>query len=497
MAVIDLGSNSGRVVVLDFDEHGALEILADGRSPLRLARDVAPTGRLSREAIGRALDALQDFEAIASGSGARRTLAVATAAIREAANGQELLERIRARTGVEVRLIDGAEEARLSFMGAVYSLPIDHGMVADIGGGSMELSRFRDRRLIQSWTLPVGALRMSDRYLISDPPTASEMEELAAEARRALEEQGVRSLESDERLIGTGGTIRNLAKIDRSSRAYPIPRLDGYVLGRRRVEELVDLLSHRRLARRRSIAGLNADRADSIVGGALVARAALDCLGAVDITVSGRGLREGLAFDSVGGRLPSVLHVRKASVAALASRFASWDAGRADRRSAIAARLLGTLEPEAGPSVEERIDQAATILDIGRSIDFYRRYEHTADILVASDLAGFTHRRLALLAAVVRQAGDEGMSVRLYRPLLGPGDAPPVARAAAVLDVSDEIAQRVAPGRRRLPVACEVRGPDIRLTAPIFDPARQARLDARFRRAFGKRLLISPAGGSP
>jgi exopolyphosphatase/guanosine-5'-triphosphate,3'-diphosphate pyrophosphatase len=338
---------------------------------------------------------------------------------------------------------------------------------------------------------------MSDRYLVSDPPTASEMEELAAEARRALEEQGVRSLESDERLIGTGGTIRNLAKIDRSSRAYPIPRLDGYVLGRRRVEELVDLLSHRRLARRRSIAGLNADRADSIVGGALVARAALDCLGAADITVSGRGLREGLAFDSLGGRLPSVLQVRKASVAALASRFASWDAGRADRRSAIAARLLGTLEPEAGPSVEERVDQAATILDIGRSIDFYRRYEHTADILVASDLAGFTHRRLALLAAVVRQAGDEDMSVRLYRPLLGPADAPPVARAAAILDVSDEIEQRVAPGRRRLPVACEVRGRDIRLTAPIFDPARQARLDARFRRAFGKRLLISPAGGRP
>src|SRR5262245_39717079 len=133
MAVIDLGSNSGRVVVLDVDDHGSMEILADGRSPLRLARDVAPTGRFSEGAIDRAIAALHDFEAIASGSGAARTLAVATAAIREAANGDGLLERIRTETGIEVRVITGAEEARLGFLGALYSLPVEHGTVADIG----------------------------------------------------------------------------------------------------------------------------------------------------------------------------------------------------------------------------------------------------------------------------------------------------------------------------------------------------------------------------
>src|SRR5438093_10877789 len=271
MAVIDLGSNSGRVVVLDVDDHGSIEILADGRSPLRLARDVAPTGRLSNDAIDRVLGALRDFEAIASGNRAVRTVAVATAAIREAANGDDLLTRIRAETGIEIRVIDGAEEARLGFLGAVYSLPVQHGTVTDIGGGSMELSRFRDRRLVGSFTLAVGALRMSDRYLASDPPAAGELEALAASVRRTLQEQDVPPLKADERLIGTGGTIRNLAKIDRSARAYPIPRLDGYVLGRKRVQDLVSVLSGRRLSRRQVMAGLNADRADSIVGGAVVA----------------------------------------------------------------------------------------------------------------------------------------------------------------------------------------------------------------------------------
>ena len=301
MAVIDLGSNSGRVVVLDVDDHGSIEILADGRSPLRLARDVAPTGRLSNDAIDRALGALRDFEAIASGNRAVRTVAVATAAIREAANGDDLLTRIRAETGIAIRVIDGAEEARLGFLGAVYSLPVQHGTVTDIGGGSMELSRFRDRRLVGSFTLAVGALRMSDRYLASDPPAAGELEALAASVRRTLQEQDVPPLKADERLIGTGGTIRNLAKIDRSARAYPIPRLDGYVLGRKRVQDLISVLSGRRLSRRQVMAGLNADRADSIVGGAVVAVTTMETLGADEVVVSGRGLREGLAFETRSG----------------------------------------------------------------------------------------------------------------------------------------------------------------------------------------------------
>lgn len=495
MAVIDLGSNSGRVVVLDVDDHGSIEILADGRSPLRLARDVAPTGRLSDEAIDRALAALHDFEAIASGNGAARTIAVATEAIREAANGEQVLARIRAETGIEVRVINGAEEARLGFLGALYSLPVEHGVVTDIGGGSVELTRFRDRRLEQSFSFPVGALKMSDRYLVSDPPAAGELEALAGAVRRALQEQHVPPLAGDERLIGTGGTIRNLAKIDRAGRSYPIPRLDGYALGRKRVQELLELLSRRRLARRQVMAGLNADRADSIVGGAVVAVTTMEALGADEVIVSGRGLREGLAFDTTGAHLPSPQSVRRTSIDALASRFASWDRGRAERRSAIAARLLLALEPAAGPSQEERLDQAATVLDVGRSIDFYRRHEHTADILVASDLAGFTHRKLAWLAAIVRQAGDEDMSLRLYRPLLGPDDAEPLARAGAILDIADEIEHRVAPGQR-LRVSCEVRGREVHLAAPIYDPARRARLDARFRRTFHRRLVITAPPGS-
>src|SRR5439155_13961326 len=165
--------------------------------------------------------------------------------------------------------------------------------------------------------------------------------------------------------------------------------------------ELSTVITSRPHARRKAIPGLNADRADSIIGGVLVAEATMEVLGAGDMTVTEQGLREGLVYDTVRTPPPPTEEVRRMSVAALARRFTSWDPGRADRRERIAALLKQTMDPGADPEHEEILAHAAAILDIGRSIDYYRRYEHTADILTESDLAGFSHRDLALLAAVV------------------------------------------------------------------------------------------------
>ncbi len=496
VAVVDLGSNSGRVVVLRIAPQGHLEILADGRAPLRLARDLSTRPRLSREAIDRAVAALKDFTAIAAGSSAHPVIAVATSAVREAENGAQLVERVRDEAGVEVAVIDGAEEARYAFLGAVYGVQANHGMLIDVGGEKHEASSFRQRGLVRSWTLPLGALRLSAQFLRSDPPSEDEIEELRAHIRKTLADAEMPPLEEDERLVGTGGTIRNLAKIDRQAGRYPIPRIHGYVLERKRVSEIVTKVGSRTGSRRRLIPGLNADRADSIIGGALATLVTMETLGADDLIVSGQGLREGIFYDRLGMPLLAVEQVRTASLAALASRFASWDEDRAGRRTAIAVSLLESLDPTAGGGARERLEQAATILDIGRSIDYYQRHAHAADILTESDLAGFSHRKLALLAAVVREAGEDASVLRFYRPLLGPADRAGVSKASALLALADEIEHRMPPGAALL-VRCVAKKREVSLQAPLFDPYRQGVLGRQFRRAFGKRLVIEPGMPSP
>jgi exopolyphosphatase/guanosine-5'-triphosphate,3'-diphosphate pyrophosphatase len=491
VAVIDIGSNSGRVVVFRVSPLGHLELIAEARSPLRLASEIAARRRLGEDAIARVIAALRDFTAIATASSAGRVVAVATSAIREAQDGARLLDRARGEAGVDVVAIDGEDEARYAFLGAVYGAHGDHGMLVDLGGGSVEASSFRDRQLVESWTLPLGALRLSATYLRSDPPAQAELEELRDHVRESLRDAGVPPLASDERLIGTGGSIRNLAKIDREARSYPIPRIHGYRLTRERVSEIERLLRSRPSSRRKTIRGLNADRVDSIVGGAVTILVIMETLGAADLTVSGQGVREGVVYDLRGTPLPPLDQVRQASVAALVSRFASWDQRRSKRRAVIAVDLVAALDPTAGRKIKERIEQAATILDIGRSIDYYERHAHAADIVTESDLAGFSHRKLALLAAVIRASGDDGSVLRLYRPLLDPDDVANVSRAAAIIALADEIERRIQPNAR-LRVRCVVKGREVRITAPLFDLYRQRVLGEQFHRAFGKRLVIDP-----
>ncbi len=173
VAVIDIGSNSGRVVILELDPARHLRLLAGSRAPLRLVHDVDERQKLGEEAMARTIEAVRDFYAIALGAGARRVVAVATAAMRDAKNGQRLIERIRREVGMGVQIIDGRREAAYGFAGAVRGVPVSSGLLFDLGGGSMQISTFRSRRLGRATSLPLGSLRLSETFLESDPPKAA------------------------------------------------------------------------------------------------------------------------------------------------------------------------------------------------------------------------------------------------------------------------------------------------------------------------------------
>jgi exopolyphosphatase/guanosine-5'-triphosphate,3'-diphosphate pyrophosphatase len=491
VAVIDVGSNSGRVIVYQLQPGGHLHILAGSRAPLRLVRELDESHRLKAQALERAWEALADFRAIAAGAGAERILAVATAAMRDAENGRALLERAEGELGIQIRILAGEEEARYGFEGAVRGLPVAHGVLFDLGGGSLQVSRFRARRLVSAVSLPLGSLRTSDEVLESDPPSASELKRLREHVRKLLKQAGVEPLERGERRVGTGGTLRNLAKIDRRAQRYPISRLHGYVLARKAVRQISGLLAGRRLKKRERVRGLNQDRGDSIVGGSLVVEVLMEVLGADAVVVSGQGVREGLAASLLGGELPAPEAARAASVAALVARFATGGEAQARRRRQLVERLYPALELEPSPEVGEALLHAATVLDVGRSVDFFDRHEHIADIVLATDLAGFSHREVALLSAILRRAGDEDASPKSYAPLIQRDDRPAIERAAAVLALADDIEERCPPGRR-VDVACRITRDKAVVGVPALAGWRPRSIGRRFERAFGRRLVVQP-----
>ena len=488
-AVVDIGSNSGRMIVFRLSQGEHLDVIEDARAPLRLARALKDGNELGSVAMERTLEALRDFRAVADGAGATRMIAVATSAVRDATDGGELIQRA-ARIGVPLQIIDGTLEARLGFAGAVHDLPVVSGFTMDVGGGSVELGRFLDRELRTSWSLPLGSLRVSDRFLEHDPPTDEELKSLRSAVTDALDEAGITELGTRESLVGIGGTVRNLAKIDLRRTDYPLPVLHGYELDGARLDDLVDDLSGRTQQRRRQMAGLNPDRADTIVGGAVVIQQIAHHIGASKVLVSGRGLREGLALAEVGAGVPSPHLVRTISVAALAARFATWDPAMAERRAGLATALLEGLDPDSPAAVREMLEHAATLLDVGRAIDYYERFEHAAMIVTAADLGGFSHADLGALTVILRQA-DDASRLGPFGRLVAVQDRPAVLRAATVLALAEELNRRIPLG---LPatLTCNMLKGGFEVITPVPPGWRPRGIADRFAQVFDRPLLLVP-----
>ena len=492
VAVIDIGSNSGRVVVYRRDDAGMLRILATTRAALRLVSDVDTAHLLGPEAVERAMEALADFAAIARGSGASRIFAVATAAMRDAGNGGDLIARVREELGIDVRIIDGEKEALYGLRGGISGLPVENGVFFDVGGGSMQVTRFRARRVERAWSFPLGSLRLSRAFLAGDPPSRAEIRALREHVEKALAAMDAPLLGAGEFLVGTGGTVRNLAKIDRRRRDYPIKRVHGYALERTRLAEVVADLASRKTKRRDEVAGLSGERGDSIVGGALAIDVLASMIGAPEILVSGQGVREGLVESLFEADAPAVDAVRDASLRSLTSRFVGWDERAASQRVSVVTALGDALGVRADREMGAALARAALLVDIGRSIDFFDRHEHAANVIRATEMFGFSHREIALTAAVVAAAADEDDSGQGLEPLVRREDRAAVVSAGTILALADDIVERCPPDRDVTLTVSAAREACV-VTVPALAGWRSRKIDARFERVFAMPLVVRAA----
>jgi exopolyphosphatase / guanosine-5'-triphosphate,3'-diphosphate pyrophosphatase len=298
VAVLDLGSNSFRMVV--FAVHGASWEREDELScAVRIGEGLASTGRLGEAAIGRALHALDSFTELCSRHdlGGHSIDAVATSAIRDADNGEEFLERVRLRTGLEVRILSREQEARYGYLAAVNSTTLSDGCVLDLGGGSLQLVRVAGRLARESGSWRLGAVRMTERFLAADGPAKrGQLKALAAHVSRKLE-RAPWLVAAGPRLVGLGGTIRNLAAAAELAAGLPSDEVQGFVIEQATLDELVGRLAALPAAERGGVPGIKPARADIVLAGAVVIQTVMSHGGFSTLEVTGAGLREGIFFE--------------------------------------------------------------------------------------------------------------------------------------------------------------------------------------------------------
>lgn len=296
LGVLDIGSQTTTLALFRAGR-GRVRRSEQVRVALPLVRHVGPGGRLSPEAVSETARVVGELGRHARRRGCQKLRCVATSAVRDATNAPDVLARLAARCGVVPEILDGRAEGEAAGLAVTSTLPVAEGGFFDLGGGSLQIGRLRDGRCERVESFPLGALRVALEHLRADPPCPADVDALDARVRAVLAEHawfGGLPL-----LVGVGGTIRALAKVDRLAHRWPVRHSHGYWLSADALDVVVDRLvavSPRERAR----LGVPRHRVGTVLSGALVVRALLQATGAEGVRVCGFGLRDGVAYQVMG-----------------------------------------------------------------------------------------------------------------------------------------------------------------------------------------------------
>jgi exopolyphosphatase/guanosine-5'-triphosphate,3'-diphosphate pyrophosphatase len=299
VAVIDVGSNSSRLLVADVAGQEVAKVERQSRVT-RLGRGVDLSGQLAAEAIEAACGAIADYVAICERAGAEKVATIATSAVRDASNGAAFVAELRERFALAARVLDGEEEARLTYLGATHEQPpVEPTLVIDIGGGSTELIVGNGEEIAFQDSLQAGVVRHTERHISTDPPTAAELESLAADVRGSIEaalagHSAARAVAG----IAVAGTPTSLAAVELELDPYDPERVHGHVLSLESIQRLLSTFASTPLAERVEIAGLHPDRAPTIIAGVVILVEAMRAFGLEEIRVSEHDILYGTAIET-------------------------------------------------------------------------------------------------------------------------------------------------------------------------------------------------------
>ena len=468
LAAIDIGTNSIHLVVARPTGNNRFEVIDREKDVVRLGSGSGDMKRLAPDAIERGLDALRRFQQLADSRGAE-VHAVATSAVREADNRLEFVRRAAQEAGVRVAVISGAEEARLIRLGALQAVPAyeQRHLLIDIGGGSTEFIIGERAEVLGARSLKLGAIRLTERFGLDGAVKRKVLDECRQYIRSYLAPV-TRMVETFgfDVAIGSSGTIVNLMEISRALNGEGVLRqVSGAVLDAEGLAAVVTAISSAgSLDERASIPGLEAKRADIVLGGALVLEQSFDRLGIDEMVVSDFALREGVLLDALRRRdHTSIGHLRDLRYESVmhVAALVPEEREHAEHSTELALRLFeqtGAVH-QLDPSNEELLEAAGLLANVGLLVSHDRHHLHSYYVIRNSDaLTGFTDEEIELIALVARYhrksapksshadfaalSEDQQHVVRVLAGLLRLGVALDRTRTRAVRDLRVEVAKK-------------------------------------------------------
>jgi exopolyphosphatase/guanosine-5'-triphosphate,3'-diphosphate pyrophosphatase len=413
LAVLDIGTNSIHMVLAEVYPDYTYKVLDRFKDMTRLGDGVFTSRRLSNQAMTRGIEVIKHLVMLARNKGYERIEAVATSAVREARNGGEFLDQVAQQTGLTARVITGAEEGRLIFLGVRNSiaLPDPPTMVVDIGGGSVEMIVGNRDQIFHVKSLKLGAIRLKDLYLTKTPPSKNMLKQLEATVAGQLK-SALASIRTKriEQIIATSGMAANLTEVIYLKRtARPLPQLNLAKISLKEIAQVERQLARSTVKARLAIPGLDPKRVDTLLPTALVFRTLLQLAQKEELTLCDKAIREGLIYDFIQRHREGIQaehdipDVRKRNVLALARRCHSSET-HALHVAGLAVRLFDQTKSLHGYGRRERewLEFAAILHDIGYVINPRQHHKHAYYLIKHSDLSGLTADEVDIIANLAR-----------------------------------------------------------------------------------------------
>lgn len=445
IAIIDIGSNSARLVISHIYKNGAYNMVYNQKEALRLSQKVDGQNLLTEEAFTSTIDTMRSFAHMCKIYQADKTIAVATAAIRNASNGGELVAKVAELTGIQLHIISGNTEAYISYLGVINTLDVKNGIIFDLGGGSTELILFKNRKILESVSLPLGAVNTTGMFNIRNEMPSNVYNDLNAFIMSRLSQYPWLK-QNNLPLIGVGGTARTVAKIIQRAKKYPATKIHNYAYPVQTFRSFFNKLRLTNLEQRKKISGLSTERSDIILAGSSIISCLLEATGAKKLITSGCGLREGLFYDyySKSNNVPLIAKNILERSRENTLRLFESDTGHAHHITKLALAMFdGWIElHKVRKSYRRLLETAALLHDIGITINFYSHARHSAYMIQNAKLFGLTHKEQIITSAIAgwhNGVSKNYFKSRFYKEMLTESNWKLINKLALLLALAESL----------------------------------------------------------
>ena len=500
IAIIDLGSNTARLLLVDVTEDGHFQIVDQLKESSRLGEGMDRDGFLKPDRIQETIRTLKMFRKLCDVNGIERIIAVATAAVRRAKNQRSFLDEVSATCGIKLRVLSAEEEAVYVYKGVINTMDIPKGLILEIGGGSTKIVYYNRRNLLNYATLPFGAITLTELFAsegLSPEEQAVKVEEFFLEQLKSIE--WLKEVDPEVQFIGVGGSFRNLCRITKIMKKYPLKTIHNYVVTDNDFKHVYDLLKGLDLDRKKRIKGLSSGRADILPSAMAVVSAFKKFMNLGNIVISASGLRTGVLFNHT---LPStidkpVTDVLTYSLNSLVD-FNGSNKKHIDQVVSLSVQLFKQLRVlhKFPRQYLKILKVAAYLYDSGKSAGFYNYEKHSGYFILNANIYGLSHRDLVMASFVAANTEMEDINPfdwQKYRDLVGEADVDTVRKMGIMLRIAHSLDRSLSSVVKG--INCDILGDSVIMKTEVEGDASleinsALEIGQDFRKVFRKNLEI-------